>query len=146
MDRLLNKNSSLNNCNSLWNDLLSDPALTRFKTNSLGFWNSYRLYFTIFIIALLCDTASTMYFMTKLGTHAELHPLIRLFSEMAGPIMGPVLGAVGKTWACIAVTLYLRKYAVHILVSASAIYVWAAWYNITGVYFYYCSNTTLAGF
>lgn len=109
---------------------------TRFRINSIGFWKKFRLLIIIFVLALLCDAMSTVYFMQKTGPESELHLGVQFMSELLGPVAGPLTGMVLKANAGIAVAIYLRKYAVHIFVTGSIISFWAAWYNMWGHEYY----------
>jgi len=74
--------------------------------------------------------------MLDLGPEAEIHPMVRIASRLAGPVAGPLLGALVKAVAGVVVSIYCRRWAVHILVTVSLISFWAAWYNVWGVNFY----------
>jgi hypothetical protein len=86
----------------------------------------------VFILAVFCDAASTVYVMCGQGPEAEMHIVIRFLSKALGPVAGPVLGAVGKAMAGLIVAVYLRRFAVYIFLTASVLSLWAAWYNIWG--------------
>ncbi len=105
----------------------------RIRINSVGYWRELRLYIYLFIIALFCDTLSTVDFMVDLGVEAEFHLGVRVASIIFGPYIGPFVGAFGKAAACIFVTMYFRKYAKWVYTVAAVIYFWAAWYNIWGI-------------
>jgi len=106
--------------------------VTKLKHNLLGFWQANRWFIILFIAALLCDAASTSYFMQHQGPDAELHPVIRLTSQSLGPYLGPLLGFLGKAVAGLIIGLYLYKWAPYIFVTVTIISFWAAWYNIWG--------------
>ncbi|MHC4271578.1 MAG: hypothetical protein ACYST2_04620 [Planctomycetota bacterium] len=108
----------------------------RFLQNHTGFWQMYRWFIAIFIVAIFCDALSTIHFMNRIGIEAELHPAFYLVSKIFGPNLGPMLGAAGKVMAGFAVAIYCRQYAAHIFLAASIISFWAAWYNIWGMHFY----------
>jgi len=112
-----------------------DIAL-RFRSNSKGFWKQYKWLIIIFVTALICDCASTVYFMLHTGPESELHPGVQYASELLGPVAGPIIIMILKCIAGIAVSIYLRKYALYIFVAGSGIFFWAAWYNIWGSYMY----------
>jgi hypothetical protein len=114
--------------------LAGDPAIQRFRENSRGYWTTHGSMMAIFLVALLCDTVSTIRFMQELGVGAEWHPAVRLASAMFGPVAGPLIGALGKAIACICVTIYCRRYAGGIFLAATLIYLFAAWYNAWGMY------------
>ena len=106
--------------------------VTKLKHNLPGFLQANRWFIIFFIAALLCDTASTSYFMQRQGPDAELHPVIRLTSQSLGPYLGPLLGFLGKAAAGLTIGLYLRKWTPYIFVTVTIISFWAAWYNIWG--------------
>ncbi|MCK5271283.1 MAG: hypothetical protein KAJ52_01855 [Sedimentisphaerales bacterium] len=106
--------------------------ITKLKHNLPGFWQANRWFIIFFIMALLCDAASTSYFMQRQGPDVELHPVIRLVSQFMGPYLGPLLGFLGKAVAGLIIGLYLRKWAPYIFITVTIISFWAAWYNIWG--------------
>ncbi len=108
----------------------------KFRINSVGFWNKFRWLIIIFVMALLCDAMSTIYFMQRTGPEAELHPGIKFMSELLGSVAGPLVGMVLKAVAGVTVAIYLRKFAAHIFLAGSVISYWAAWYNIWGCQYY----------
>ncbi|MBN1763961.1 MAG: hypothetical protein JW860_01785 [Sedimentisphaerales bacterium] len=111
--------------------------IEKFKENQRGFWHENRWYILIFTIALLCDAASTIYFMMQDGNaDSELHPGIRIISKITGPFIGPLLGGACKALGGLVVGIYCRRFARYIFIAASLISFWAAWYNIWGVNLY----------
>jgi hypothetical protein len=109
----------------------------RFRKNWQGFWGVYWWLIIIFVVALGCDAASTVYFMMQDGGHDnEVHPAIWLISAIFGPILGPILGWIGKAAAGLVVAIYWRRIAAYIFIFASILSFWAAWYNVWGVYIY----------
>ncbi len=112
------------------------PATVRFRNNARGFWTAYKWVLMLFVVSLFCDAASTIYFMLKLGPEPEIHPMVRIAAMIAGPIAGPLLGAAAKVIAGVLVAIYCRRWAVYILILASLISLWAAWYNVWGVEMY----------
>ncbi len=117
-----------------WHGFARDPAVVRFCENRRGYWVNHRSILLLFAIALLCDAISTVHFMQELGVTAELHPAVRWASVAFGPVWGPLVGAAGKGLACLCVTVYCRRCAVGIFAAATLIYLFAAWYNLWGVY------------
>jgi len=103
-----------------------------FRENRRDFFKHYCIFIIIFVLALFCDAASTIHFMLRDGPDVEIHPLIRFVSRLLGPVAGPIIGALTKTVGGIAVCIILRRFAAHILVAASIISFWAAWYNLWG--------------
>ena len=90
----------------------------------------------VFFVSLLCDGASTIHFMVRTGPEPEIHPLVRVAARLVGPVAGPLFGALVKALAGIIVAIYCRRFAAHILILASLISLWAAWYNVWGIYVY----------
>lgn len=104
----------------------------KFTENYRGFFHRYRWFIAVFVLAIFCDAASTIHFMLIEGPGVEIHPLIRLVSRILGPVVGPVMAAIGKALAGVALCIYCRRFAAYIFVTASTISFWAAWYNIWG--------------
>ena len=100
--------------------------------NFFFLWERYHWIIILFFLSLICDAASTIYFMLRDGPSVEIHLAIRIVSNIFGPIVGPLIGAVGKAIAGIIVAIYLKRFAVYMLVAASIISFWAAWYNVWG--------------
>jgi hypothetical protein len=106
--------------------------ISRFRRNIPGFWKTYRWFIVVFVVALFCDAASTIHFMLRAGPEIEIHPVIRFVSRMLGPVVGPLVAAVGKAFIGLVLAIYLRKFAAHLLITVSIISLWAGWYNIWG--------------
>lgn len=85
---------------------------------------------------MICDTVTTIRFMSEDGIDAEIHLAIRFISGFLGPVAGPVTGAFGKISAGILVGVFLRSFAAYIFVTASIISFWAASYNQWGYKIY----------
>ena len=81
--------------------------------------------------------ASTIYFMLSRGAGAEEHPAVRTFSYMLGPIFGPAFGKTVQFFVIIGLTVFLRRWAIHIFITVIILYTWAAWYNVWGQDLYY---------
>ena len=110
------------------------PISNRLKLNCRGFWHTYRIAISIFTLALIADGLSTVYFMSYLGVSAEIHPVVRFASVVFGPVAGPMVAALWKWAACLYVAIYCRKFAYSIFLTTSVVYIFAAWYNIWGIY------------
>jgi len=110
--------------------------IEKFRDNCRGFWRAYRWFIVAFVVAVFCDVASTVYFMTQESAPDEVHPAIRLVSRLLGPVIGPLVGGIGKAAAGIVVAIYCRQFAVYIFVLAAIISFWAAWYNVWGINIY----------
>ncbi len=104
----------------------------RFTMNQDGFWRQWKVFIAIFIVALLADAASTVYFMRHEGVDAELHPMVNLVSRWFGPVVGPLIGATGKAICGVIVAIYWRQIAGIIFGLVSLISFWAAWFNLWG--------------
>ena len=74
--------------------------------------------------------------MLREGPDSELHIGFVFVSRLFGPVVGPLLGGIAKITAGIIVAIYCRRFSLYILVVASIISFWAAWYNIWGVNVY----------
>jgi hypothetical protein len=109
----------------------------RFRVNWEGYIREYRVILILTVLAALADAASTVYFMLRAGPDAEGHPAIRLISAVFGPILGPIAGKLCQFAAVVALTVYLRFWAVYIFVAVLVLYAWAAWYNVWGFDLYY---------
>jgi hypothetical protein len=109
-------------------------VVERIHRNAQGFLIENRWALTFFVTALLADAASTTHFMLDLGISAELHPLVRAASAAFGPFAGPMIGAAGKAMVCMTVAAYLRPVAVRILLGLAGLYLFAAWYDVWGIY------------
>jgi len=108
----------------------------RFIVNSRGFWRAYWPIIVIYIIALTADGISTIRFMLADGTDTEMHPAINITARIAGPVLGPLIGVIGKALAGIIVAIYWRRIAIVILLVVSIVSFWAAWYNTWGWQYY----------
>lgn len=105
----------------------------KFKANYRYVLLTYRRLIAVFIIALICDGASTIYVMLNEGPENELHPVIKFVSvKMFGPVFGPLSGIISKAIAGLAVAIYLKRFAPYIFVAVIIVSFWAAWYNIWG--------------
>lgn len=111
--------------------------IERFKVNWHGYFRRYWIFLVLLILAGLADMFSTINFMQIGGPEDEGHPVIRLISIVLGPVLGPIIGKLCQFAVIIAVTIYLRRWAVYIFVTVIILYTWAAWYNIWGRHLYY---------
>ena len=112
------------------------PIGYRLKLNCRGFWHTYRMAILVFTLALLADGLSTVYFVSYFGVSAEIHPVVRFASVVFGPVAGPIVGSLWKWAACLYLAIYCRKFAYSIFLTTSVVYIFAAWYNIWGVYLF----------
>lgn len=110
----------------------------RLALNAQGFFIKYRLFVGIFLLGLLADAISTIFFMLEwqIGPGGEIHPVVRWATMLAGPVAGPLFGAAFKAVAGLLVAIYLRHSARVILLSAGTVGLWAAWYHLWGYMLY----------
>ena len=110
---------------------------SKLHTNSHNFYADFRWLILIFILAMFCDTLSTINFLTQ-RTFRELNPLWRFISseKMFGPLIGPLVTAFYRVVVGLLIAVYYRKFASIILITASILGFWAAWYNIWGFKIY----------
>ena len=106
--------------------------MNRLRWNARDYFNELSYFLIVFSIAATLDLITTIHFMLKDGTATELHPAIRIVAWILGPIWGPIFGKVCQFLAALVVTAYFRSYARIILVVATFLYAWAAWYNVWG--------------
>ena len=116
---------------------MQSRIVTKLRENSRGFWQTYRWFILVFALAVLCDAASTVYFLSQPDPDMEAHPAINfLCSNMLGPVAGPLFAAIAKLAIGIVIAVYCRRFAICIFVAVSAISFWAAWYNLWGFKLY----------
>jgi hypothetical protein len=101
-----------------------------FRTNWEGYIRDFHVFLILTVLAAVADAASTVYFMLRAGPDAEGHPAIRMISAVFGPILGPIASKLCQLTAVVALTIYLRRWAVYIFVAVIILYTWAAWYNM----------------
>lgn len=110
-----------------------DDVVMRMRANWPGYVSAYRVLLILVVLAAAADGLSTVFFMLIRGPYEEAHPVIRWISMHLGPILGPFVGKALQIAALVVVTVYLRRWAVYLFVSAIILYAWAAWYNITAI-------------
>jgi len=109
----------------------------RFRANIPGYWRQYRWFILLFVLSQLADAISTTMFMLDDETATtEVHPVFRWISMILGPYGGPLLGFLGKVAMGLIVCIYLRRWTLYILITATFLGFWACWYNIWGKHFY----------
>jgi hypothetical protein len=111
---------------------MHNVTLQKLSVIALRIWREHYLLMIIFFIAILCDAASTIYIMVRLGPSVESHIVIRLISYVFGPVLGPLIGALGKAIGAFIIIHVLEEYASYLLVLITLISFWAAWYNLWG--------------
>jgi hypothetical protein len=114
-----------------------NSVASKLHTDYYGFYADFRWLTLIFILAMFCDALSTINFLTQ-GTFRELHPLWQFISseKMFGPLIGPLVTAFYRVVVGFLIAVYYRKFASIILMAASILGFWAAWYNTWGFKIY----------
>ncbi len=102
----------------------------RLQANWDGYLTRYWVFLVLLALAAIADMLSTVFFMIIDGPEAEGHPVIRLLSIVLGPVSGPIIGKCGQFAAAIVLTVFLRRWAIYIFITAIMLYAWAAVYNI----------------
>jgi len=96
-------------------------------------WRAYApahsIFFVLVVLAAAADAGSTVFFVLIGGPQEEAHPVIWWLAPALGSILGLLFGKLIQIVALIVVTVYLRRWAVYILLTAIILYAWAAWYN-----------------
>ena len=100
------------------------------------FWNAYRKYLVIFLLALAVDTVSTIHFMITTGPEQEFHPVVRIAACLYGPVIGPILMAFYKALGAMVVVLYWEKLAAPLFTTAAVCYLFAGFYNYFAIDLY----------
>jgi len=108
--------------------------VSRLRRNFPGFFKEFYPYILLSIVAAFLDFLTTMRFMIADGVQEELHPVINLVSIFAGPVLGPLIGKFCQLLALALLTITFRPYARIIFVPVIILYLFAAWYNMWGVY------------
>ena len=110
-----------------------DDVVHRIHANWRGYVSAYGVFLVLVVLAATADALSTVFFMLVRGPQEEAHPVIRAIALVLGPVLGPLVGKLMQIVALIAVTVFLRRWAVYLFVCAIVIYAWAAWYNIVAI-------------
>jgi hypothetical protein len=110
-----------------------DDVIERIRANWRGYVSAYGIFLILVVLAAAADALSTVFFMLVRGPQEETHPVIRWIALALGPVLGPLVGKLVQIVALIAVTVYLRRWAVYLFVLATILYAWAAWYNILAI-------------
>lgn len=110
-----------------------DDVIGRLRANWRGYVSAYGIFLILVVLAAAADALSTVFFMLIRGPQEEAHPVIRWIALVLGPVLGPLVGKLVQIVALIAVTVYLRRWAVYLFILAIILYVWAAWYNILAI-------------
>ena len=111
-------------------------VVDRFRRNSVGYFTEFRFFLAITFVAALLDGLSTIHFMKLDGPDQEMHPAVRIVSNVFGTVAGPVIGKVCQLAAIMLVTIYLRPQAKYIFLVVVVLYGWAAWFNVWGRHIY----------
>ena len=110
-----------------------DDIIKRIRANWHGYISAYSIFLILVVLAATADALSTVFFMLIRGPEEEAHPVIRWIAMELGPVLGPLVGKLIQIVALIAVTVYLRRWAVYLFVMAIILYAWAAWYNVLAI-------------
>ena len=110
-----------------------EDIVKRIRANWPGYMSAYSVFLVLVVLAAMADAFSTVFFMLIRGPQEEAHPVIRWIALVLGPVLGPLVGKLAQIVALIAVTVYLRRWAVYLFISATILYAWAAWYNILAI-------------
>ena len=108
----------------------------RMRINANGFVRRFFWLLLLVAIAGLADMLTTIHVMLRDGARAEAHPAIRFVATLFGPVAGPILGKTCQLACVVLVAIYLRPWAVYLLVLVAFLYGWAAWYNLWGYRIY----------
>lgn len=109
----------------------------RFIANSNGFLRRFWPFLILYFISLAADGLSTICFMLRDGSDGtEMHPAVSIAARMFGPVLGPLLGVLGKAVAGLIVAVYWRRIAWAVLLVPTILSFWAAWYNCWGWQYY----------
>ncbi|MBN1360470.1 MAG: hypothetical protein JW993_07755 [Sedimentisphaerales bacterium] len=108
-------------------------VVRRIRANWRGYVSAYSIFLLLVVLAAAADALSTILFMLIRGPQEEAHPVIRWFAMELGPVLGPLVGKMMQIVALVAVTVYLRRWAVYLFISAIILYAWAAWYNVLAI-------------
>ncbi len=79
------------------------------------FFEKYTFWKITVLLALLFDTISTIFFMTKGGIDLEIHPMVRYSALVWGPIIGTFLSAFvyKAVVGFLLEAVYLKQHAVY---------------------------------
>ena len=102
----------------------------RLCLDTSGLIDRHRWFFYLYLIALFLDMLSTIYFMQFTGPRAETHPVVWAASVQFGTTAGPILGAMFKVFALCIVCSHWKRVTRPVLCIATAVYLFAAWYNV----------------
>ena len=114
------------------NDKLLPSLIHRMQINANGFVRRFFWLLLLVVTAALADVLTTIHVMLHDGATAEAHPAIRFVATLFGPVAGPILGKACQLACVVLVAIYLRPWAVYLLVLVAFLYGWAAWYNLWG--------------
>lgn len=89
----------------------------------------------LFLLALLFDTLSTIYFMQLIGPTHEIHPLVRYAALTCGPVIGTfIAGFAFKIIVSFTLeAMYLKQYAAYLYAAVVCTSTFAGFYNLTVV-------------
>ncbi len=114
-------------------------TIVQYKQQAFQLWIAYKWLIIVFVIAAMCDAASTVHFMLYDTFFEESHPVIRAFANFFGPVAGPILGVGVKAICGILVAAfiwpYMQNLPAFIFITGSILSFFAAWYNVWGYHY-----------
>lgn len=110
--------------------------VARLRKNYPGYFREFYPYILLSLTAASLDFLSTMRFMVAYGVQEEAHPVIRMVSIFAGPVIGPLFGKICQLMALGLFTIAFRPFARVIFVPVIVVCFYAAWYNTWGINIY----------
>jgi len=91
----------------------------------------WRILIAVFLVSVLADLATTLWFFHDGGIDQELHPGIRLFGYAYGRTIGPLLGKTVQAIGVLGVAHVIGRGGTVLLSTVTCFYVLAAVYNIS---------------
>ena len=99
------------------------------RKNASGYLKQFLPYILLLLFAAFLDFLSTSRFMLAGSVNDELHPVIRLISQLFGPIFAPLIGKLAQTAVVIVFSILFRPFARIIFIPIIILYFYAAWHN-----------------
>ena len=85
----------------------------------------------VFLLGVLADLATTVWFFHDGGIDLELHPGIRFFGYAYGRTVGPIAGKAVQTLGVLAIARYSGRLGLVLLTIVTCFYAAAAIYNVS---------------
>jgi hypothetical protein len=92
---------------------------------------AWRFLTALFLLSVLADLATTLWFFHDGGIDLELHPGIRLFGYAYGRTIGPLLGKTVQAIGVLGVAHIIGRGGIVLLSTITCLYALAAVYNIS---------------